>query len=281
MATGLETRTNILPTPSVPGIFGPDYSVADALPLPGDVGVRDGGELGDVVDAVKGAAYYIDMIGFGQSSSGLTRDLPVKPLGVRTWIKTGMKCSNGADAWNYVDTVPKGDALGKRVQDGLRSAGLPGMRGMAPGILEDMKSALDPVPIIGAVFGSGFPSCRFEYKPVGDQDGRIQNSATGAYYIENPETVIQKDGTSQQGRWVQDKMLDQASWEKAPKTHCPDGFPKRNHRDNDCAKELISRQMDGFMDYKKSSVKGSLLGPALVAGLAVAVTIPLLHSFRD
>lgn len=250
--TGLETRTNILPTPNiptkVPGVFGPDYSFADNLPLPGQVGVRDGGNLSDVVDAVKGAAYYIDMIGFGESSSPLTRGMPVKPLGVNTWMRTGQKCSNGADMWMYVEGIPKGDALGKRVQDGLRSAGLPGMRGLAPGILEDAKGALDPFPVMSAVFGSGFPLCRLESKPVGDQDGNIQNKATGNYYVENPETVVRRDGRPHQARWVMDRSLDQASWEKAQKTHCPNGLPKKNHRDNDCSKDIISNQQ-GFQDY--------------------------------
>jgi hypothetical protein len=250
-SVGLETRNSILPTPEIPkktpGVFGPDYSFADNIPLPGEVGVRDGGELGDVIDAVKGAAFYIDTIGFGQSSSALTRGMPLKPLGVQTWMRTGLKCSNGADAWMYVDGIPTGNALGKRVKDGLQSAGLPGMRGLAPGILEDVQSALDPVPIMGAVFGSGFPNCRFEVKSVGDQDGRIQNPATNAYYVENPESVIQKNGRPHQGRWVQDTNIDQTSWEKAPKTHCPNGFPIGNHRDRDCKKELQSTQMDGFI----------------------------------
>lgn len=36
---------------------------------------------------------------------------------------------------------------------GLASAGLPQLRGLAPGILEDVKGALDPTPIMSAAFG--------------------------------------------------------------------------------------------------------------------------------
>ncbi len=272
----MEKRTSILPTPEIPqktpGVFGPDYSFADNIPLPGEVGVRDGGDLGDVIDAVKGAAFYVDTIGFGEPSSALTRGMPLKPLGVQTWMRTGLKCSNGADAWMYVDGIPQGNALGKRVQDGLRSAGLPGMRGLAPGILEDVQSALDPMPIMGAVFGSGFPQCRYEIKPVGDQDGRIKNPGSGAFFVENPETVIQRNGRPHQGRWVQEKTLDQASWEKAPKTHCPDGFPKENHRDSDCKKELQSTRMEGFYDRSfhnnyRNLAYAAAISAAILAGI--------------
>jgi hypothetical protein len=282
--TGLETRANILPVPeipqNVPGVFGPDYSFADNIPLPGQVGVRDGGSFNDVLDSVKAAAFYVDTIGFGESSSFLTRGMPLTPLGVRTWMRTGLKCSNGADAWMYVDSVPQGDAVGKRVQMGLASAGLPAMKGLAPGILEDVKSALDPVPIMGAVFGSGYPQCRFEEKIVGDQYGFIQNQATQAYYIENPETVVRKNNIPFQGRWVQEKNIEQAAWEKAPKTHCPNGFPKRNHRDNDCKKELQSRKMDGFTDYNDGSSVKEIVVAAVVAGVALGLTVPLLHKLR-
>ena len=39
-SVGLENRSAILPTPNIPdktpGVFGPDYSFADNVPLPGD-----------------------------------------------------------------------------------------------------------------------------------------------------------------------------------------------------------------------------------------------------
>ena len=168
MSVGLEGRTAILPTPDVkpigPGLLGPNYSFADNVPLPGQVGVRDGDSMNDVIDSVKAVAYYVDMIGFGEASSGMSRGVGPgggpRPLGVNTWMRTGLKCSNGADMWMYNAGVPTGEALGKRVKDGLASAGLPGMRGLAPGILEDAQAALNPVPIVKALFGSGFPRCR-------------------------------------------------------------------------------------------------------------------------
>lgn len=240
---GLENRTNILPIPKIsqgPGILGPDYSVADALPLPGAVGVREGDDFSSVLDSVKAVGYYVDMIGFGAASSGLTQGVGPhggpKALGVNTWTRTGMTCSNGAEMWMYNAGIPTGDALGKRVKDGMASAGLPALRGLAPGIMEDAQSALNPVPILKAVFGSGYPRCSLQEMPVGDQDGSIQNPSTGNYYVENPETV--RDG--RQKRWAWQADLRQEEWDKEPKTHCANGLKKKQHQGGDCTKRVIN-----------------------------------------
>lgn len=268
---GLEERDSILPTPNIPtkgpGIFGPDYSVADNVPLPGEVGVRDGDDFDSVLGAVKGAAYYIDLIGFGESSSFMTRGMGVKPLGVNVWMKSGLKCSNGADAWQYIEGIPTGNAVGKKLADGLKSAGLPGLRGIAPGILEDAEEALNPIPVMGAIFGSQYPLCSLESKRVGDQDNNIQNSATGNYYVENHETVEMVNGTPFQKRWVQTGSLTQSQWEKAPKTHCPDGSKKSDHRVGDCKLEIIGRS-EGFVG---DSWKAAALAAVAIVGIAIIV----------
>lgn len=269
--TGLENRTSILPTPATPsgpGLLGPDYSFADNVPLPGQVGVRDGDDLGAVIDSVKAIGYYVDMIGFGEASSGLSRGVGPgggpKALGVRTWMKTGMKCSNGAEMWMYLDGVPKGNALGQRISDGLKSAGLPGMRGLAPGIMEDAQSALNPIPIVKTIFGTGFPQCKLDTQPVGDQDGGIQNTATGSYYVPDPETVFKQDGRSVQKRWAYDRDLTQDNWNKAKKTHCADGYLIGNHVGGVCTGALQDRT-EGFEGSWVSA------GLATLAVLATAV----------
>jgi hypothetical protein len=78
--------------------------------------------------------------------------------------------------------------------------GLPGLRGLGPGAVEDAQNALDPRPILGAVFGSGYPDCEEVIRRVGDQFNRIRNPVTGKSYVENPGTVF--DGNLQK-RWVQ------------------------------------------------------------------------------
>ena len=252
-----------------PGMFGPNYSFADNLPLPGQVGVRDGDTLTDVVDSVKAVAYYVDMIGFGEASSGLSRSLNPKPLGVNTWLETPQVCSNGANMWVYMEGVPTGEALGKRVKDGLRSAGLPGMRGLAPGMLEDAESALNPGPVMKSMFGSGLPKCRLIEKEVGDQDGEIQNPATKEYYIHDKDSVYKRDGRSFQKRWAYDSDLTQRQWDKELKTHCSDGYLKQNHLNYDCSKRLTSRA-EGF-SVNNSWINVGLL-TAIVLGSLVLVT---------
>lgn len=275
MSVGLEGRTSILPTPDVkpigPGLLGPNYSFADNVPLPGQVGVRDGDSMNDVIDSVKAVAYYVDMIGFGEASSGMSRGVGPgggpRPLGVNTWMRTGLKCSNGADMWMYNAGVPTGEALGKRVKDGLASAGLPGMRGLAPGILEDAQAALNPVPIVKALFGSGFPRCRLVEQEVGDQDGVIQNPATGDYYVEDKDSVYQRNGRSYQRRWAYDSDLAQDQWEKEKKTHCPDGYRVENHANYNCKMALQSRK-EGFAGNDSALVSVGLLAAVTLATLA-------------
>jgi hypothetical protein len=275
MSVGLEGRTSILPTPDVkpigPGLLGPNYSFADNVPLPGQVGVRDGDSMNDVIDSVKAVAYYVDMIGFGEASSGMSRGVGPgggpRPLGVNTWMRTGLKCSNGADMWMYNAGVPTGEALGKRVKDGLASAGLPGMRGLAPGILEDAQAALNPVPIVKALFGSGFPRCRLVEQEVGDQDGVIQNPATGDYYVEDKDSVYKRNGRSYQRRWAYDSDLAQDQWEKEKKTHCPDGYRVENHANYNCKMALQSRK-EGFAGNDSALVSVGLLAAVTLATLA-------------
>ena len=281
---GLENRTSILPTPKipdkVPGIFGPDYSFADNVPLPGSIGVRDGNTVESVVGAVKGVAYYVDTIGFGESSSSLTGGMGLKPIGVNTFMKTGFTCSNGADMWMYNEGIPTGNALGKRLADGLKSAGMPGMRGLAPGILEDVETALDPKPIMSAMFGSSTPVCKYVTERVGDQDNVFKNTTTKSFYVDNPEIVFCSNGAKpnlvlgtcdggvpMQGRWVRDS--DTAMVEAKP-TFCPDGYPIGNHTDSDCLKPITKLSIEGYCN-RTSAVEllkmiGAAAGVLLVIG---------------
>ena len=92
MSLGDEKRTSILPvaSPSV-DFLGPNYDYADELPMPNAVGVRAGGNLSDVTDAVKGVAYYADMIGYGEASNFLTRSMNNKPFPMGAGAGGGVK----------------------------------------------------------------------------------------------------------------------------------------------------------------------------------------------
>jgi hypothetical protein len=247
---GNNDDKQILPkaTAKGPGFLGPDYNPADEMLTPAQVGVRRGDGLSDVINAAKGVGYYADMIGFGEPSSAFTRGMPgLRPLGVNYFLKTGLTCSNGAEMWEYVSTVPDGSALGSKVQQSIRDMGLPQMRGMGPGIIEDAKAALNPMPVLNAVLGSGYPKCKLVRYPVGDFDGKITN--TDGNLIADPEGLIESGGRFFQEKWVQDRakpkrrrrpgendmeyflageqiQLDYDVWNKEPKLYAENGCAK-------------------------------------------------------
>jgi hypothetical protein len=205
------------------------YSYADELPSPSEVGVRSSGDIDAITDAVGAVNYYVDAIGFGQKTLFNRHDM--NPLGLRYFMNTGSTCSNGAVMYDYVDTTPKGDLLGQRVKTALSDMGLPGMRGLAPGIMEDARDALNPMPLLRAAMGSGYPQCRQVTLPVGDLNGNIsspheanKNWITG--------TTTRSGNQAMQTRWVQDRdskgrplFMDQEAYNASKKIYNPDGTP--------------------------------------------------------
>lgn len=227
---GLEDRNGSEMLPANPpagfGMLGSPYSVSDSLLTPAQVGVHKGDEMGSVVDAVKGMAFYVDQIGFGESSSRLTQGMPLKPLGINYFMNTGQTCSNGATMYQYYEGIPQGNALGEKVKKAMKEMGLPGLRGLAPGMLEDAQGALNPGPLLDAMLGTGYPQCTQVMKMVGDAYGHVSDPDTGASWIESPETAFKgTDNLMYQTRWIQDKMIDREKWEATPKDYNPDGTP--------------------------------------------------------
>ena len=217
---GTEKRKQILPAiaPQGVGFLGPAYDPVDELLLPHQIGVREEGSMGATVDAVKAAAYYADMIGFGAASNPLTKSMDIKPtpLGVNYFAKTGMVCDNGAEMYRYVQGIPTGNAIGKRAREAMEGAGFPALRGFAPGILEDVQEAVNPTPILGALFGSGYPKCKEVEMEVGSAAGSLEN-AEGVPLIDEPATAYMKNGRWYQKRWVLDTNVSKKEWECAKK----------------------------------------------------------------
>jgi hypothetical protein len=246
---GNENRTSMLPTQDTSSLDSqpPDYSFADELPFPDQIGVRRGGSLNDVASAIQGIAFYTDMIGFGGPSSGLTSSMRTKPypMGVNYFTKTPTKCSNGADMWVYINGIPKGDLFGKKVQESLRRLNMPNLRGLAPGILEDARDGLNPVPIANAVFGSGYAKCKQVELPVGDTFGRLKN-IDGKDMVRPlfPGDIRMIAGRPHQRRFVFDKWLTKEEWDKenASASFCPDGSLIADHDENNCKKPLMKKE---------------------------------------
>jgi len=231
---GSETRSSILPSmvPSGIGFFGSPYSPANAMMTPSQIGVKVGDSMDDVVGAIKGVGFYVDQIGFGAPSTALTQGMPLQPLGVNYFMKTGLTCSNGADMWQYVQGITQGDALGEKMKKVMSDMGLPPLKGLAPGMIEDAENALNPEPLMNALFGSGYPQCKQVTMQVGDSYGRISDPDTGEVWISDPDTAINNGNGYVQTRWIQDTdrqgnpvNLTRDQWAAAPKTFNPDGTP--------------------------------------------------------
>jgi len=309
MQMGTDGRANVLPVKdaSGPGFLGPQYNPADEMLPPADIGVARGGSLDNVIGAVKGVIYYGDMMGFGEASSDFTKGMKgLKPLGVNYFVNSGLICSNGATMWEYVETIPTGSALGMKVKQALRGVGLPELRGMAPGILEDAQSALNPFPVINAVVGSGYPQCRLVRKKVGDNDGKIYN-VDGVLLVDPEGLIGSGNGPYYQEKWIQDRnvtgpnrpgenddehyarsdpiQLAYDEWDKAPKTHGDNGcildpvatppsdkIPEPafcpGARLESAAKASV-RENQGFQDYRHPMQKMLSLSVAAISILAL------------
>ena len=123
----------------------------------------------------------------------------------------------------------------------MQQAGLPSLRGLAPGMLEDAQAALNPAPIIDAVFGSGYVKCKSVKLPVGDAQGRIKGRDGKEWIRALYPGDIQYDGSiPTQTRWVMDRQVRQEEFDAEEKIFCPDGSRKASHSGGDCAKPMTS-----------------------------------------
>jgi hypothetical protein len=274
MSSGQETRKQILPaqTQNPSDFILPDYDFASELATPASIGVKRGDSFGSVMDAAKGVAYYADVIGFGESSTPLTRGMPFQKYGINFFMPSGLRCSNGADMWNYFEGIPNGDALGKTMKRAMTEMGLPALRGLAPGILEDTKEALNPQPLMQAAFGNVYPVCEQKTLPVGDDRGNLGRDEikdASGNIIQTAQVWIKPlyandikyiNSRPHQTRWVQAKnnkgdpiYLSQEEWESAEKTMNPDGTPKTK---------------EGFQNKTKENITLAIALLALAFGLA-------------
>lgn len=272
---GNENRTSVLPAKDASSTETklPEYSFADELPFPDQVGVRRGGSLDDVGSAVSGLAFYADMIGFGGPTTGLTANLPIRPypMGVNFFVRSATKCSNGADMWTYINGIPKGDLFGQKVAEALRRLNLPNLQGLAPGIMEDARDGLNPVPIMNSVFGTGYAKCKEVTLPVGDHFGRLKN-IDGKDMVTPlfPGDIKYINNRPYQKRFVFDQWLTKDQWdqENQSATYCPDGSLMTNHESNDCTKPVT--KLEGFTG--SLGAEGSL-PVALLLALAAALWV--------
>lgn len=213
---GNEVRESILPKsePTGIGFMGPSYDPADEIMLPNQIGVRNEGTMGATMDAAKGVAWYADMIGFGAPSSDFTRSMPVKPypVGVNYFLRTSQKCSNGESMCEYIQGIPTGEMLGKRIKQALEGMGYPPMKGLGPGMIEDIEQTFNPEPAVRALFGSAYPICKQVKKRVGSALNKIK-ADDGSPYVDDPGSVTFEGGVPYQTKWVLDRYVDRTTWQ--------------------------------------------------------------------
>jgi hypothetical protein len=166
------------------GALGPYYDFTNELKYPSEFlnnrhgSMRDGDIFsgpGQMEKNVRGLKYYTDSITFG-TSVGPTQqrdELKQAPMGLNYFFNTGMQCSNGADMYQYMSTIPTGLPFG--LGNGLTKKLGANLQGLAPGVLQDSFDAMNPVPMFNAVMGSGFAKCKLMEAPVGDANGKLKS----------------------------------------------------------------------------------------------------------
>jgi hypothetical protein len=201
-------------------MMGPKYNYADELTPPSQIGVRKGGSFGAIMGSMVGFNYYIDAIGFGEST-GMAKNARKrnKALGIRYYMKTGQTCSNGADMYEYIDNIPKGlpGRPGKEVESALGVK----LRGLAPGIMEDAAVALNPVRLFNAAIESPYSKCKKVSMPVGDEDGKMVSWDGKEKWIDgkiDSYQTLNRRRLPFQTRWVFDKAISKEEYDSTPKT---------------------------------------------------------------
>jgi hypothetical protein len=228
-------------------LLGPNYSYADELPAPSELGIGRNGSFDGIMRAVGGINYYVDAIGFGEATMlARQQGMNQSPLGIRYFMKTGQQCSNGADMYEYIDTVPPG--LSGRIGGEIRNALGVDMKGLAPGIVSDAASALNPLPLFNAVMEGGYPKCKKVTLPVGDTRNSIKSRYnSNNVWINEPVQLI--NGQPTQTRWILDKYLSQNEWNSTPKN-------------------VTNSQPEGFTDYASvNQISAGILFALIALGL--------------
>lgn len=217
--------------PKLSEILGPTYNYSSEIKTPGEIGIEFGnGSWDGINNAAAGIDYYGSVIGYGESTGMAAASfrqpkMTQHPLGVRYFIKTGVSCSNGADMYQYVNTIPGGlpGRLGKEIQNTLGVS----LRGLAPGMFEDAAKALNPMPMFNAVMNTGYARCRKVQLPVGDIDGNIESAVSSkkTWWIDpsKEKIVYGANGKPEVAHWIFDSWLTAEEYNNTPKV-----YPKRD-----------------------------------------------------
>lgn len=191
----------------------PSYNYAEEVATPADLRIGRGGNFPQIGDAIAGVNYYFDGIAFGDSTGfakmwGNRQFSNQKPLGVQFFTATGRTCSNGEPMYEYISTIPKGDILGNRIKTELERTGLPPMKGLAVGILEDARDALNPAPFFSAIENPERVPCKKLRARVGDARGKLASQKDSKNIWVSGPTQSDSQGMPTQEFWVKEGFIN-------------------------------------------------------------------------
>lgn len=213
--------------PTLSDSFGPTYDYSAEIKTPGEIGIQFGnGSWSGIMNAAAGVDYYSSVLGYGESAGmaaapSRKEKMSQHPMGLRYFLKTGAMCSNGAEMYQYVNTIPGGipGRLGKEIKRVLKV----NLQGLAPGMFEDTAKALNPAPIFNAVMNTGYASCRNVTLPVGDAEGKIVSDRTKekTWWIDpSKEKIVNgPDGKPHVSHWIFDSWVTAEQYNKESKVY--------------------------------------------------------------
>lgn len=171
--------------------LGPYYDYSNELMYPSEMRIKRDGDIysgpDQIIRNVAGVQYYVDSMAFGtptKSVMGNGPDFKQSPMGLNYFFNTGQQCSNGADMYQYMSTIPSG--LPGDMGKGLRKTLGANLQGLAPGVLQDSFEAMNPVPIFNAAMGTGYPKCKLMEAAVGTVDGQLASRFPKPIYNADP-----------------------------------------------------------------------------------------------
>ena len=163
--------------------LGPYYDYSNEMYYPSELGIKRDGDVfsgpGQIINNARGIQYYVDTMAYGTPSHpsaggyGPMEAQEQTPLGLSYFFNTGQQCSNGADMYQYMTTIPTGvpGDIGKTLKKTLGA----NLQGLAPGAIQDTFEAINPLPALNAVMGTGYPKCKLMEAAVGNSEGRSQS----------------------------------------------------------------------------------------------------------
>lgn len=138
-------------------ILGPNYSYADGIKNPSELGMSSKGDINTLGKDIDGLVSYIEVLVTGSSDASKTGG----PLGNKFFMKTGGKCvdkitGQETDRYVYMNNVPQGNIPFLSSSAGMK---FDDMRGLIPGAMGNL-AAFNPFNLLGAFASESTPECQ-------------------------------------------------------------------------------------------------------------------------